>query len=157
MRHFGRCKVLTRERIEQISSKSRLAPCIASLGIDVLTLDNGYGKLTARHLPEFNGVLAGFHGGMLAMVADCAAWFAIVTETGPDEPLVTTDLFIRYLAPCVGDVTVEARAVKIGRTLCPVSVQMFDPAGKQVALAVVTYARIANDVATREAGEKWKA
>lgn len=139
--------MLTPERIQQVLSKSSLAPCIASLGIDVLTLDNGYCKLTARHLPEFNGVLSGFHGGMLAMVADCAAWFAIVTETGPNEPLVTTDLFIRYLAPCMGDVTAESRAVKIGRTLCPVSVELFDPAGKQVALAVVTYARIASSAA----------
>ena len=138
--------MLTPERIAQVMSKSQLAPCIASLGIDVLTLDSGFCKLTARHNPAFNGVLAGFHGGMLAMVADCAAWFAIVTETGADEPLVTTDLFIRYLSPCMGDVTAEARAVKIGRTLCPVSVELFDRAGGQVALAVVTYARLATSV-----------
>jgi uncharacterized protein (TIGR00369 family) len=142
-----RCSLLTPERIAAILSKSQLAPCIASLGIDVLTLDSGHCKLTAHHDPAFNGVLTGFHGGMLAMVADCAAWFAIVTETGPDEPLVTTDLFVRYLSPCMGDATVNATVIKLGRTLCPVSVELFDPAGKQVALAVVTYARIATSAA----------
>lgn len=146
--------MLSPERIEQVLSKSQLAPCIGSLGIDVLTLDDGFCKLTACHDPAFNGVLAGFHGGMLAMVADCAAWFAIVTETGADEPLVTTDLFIRYLSPCMGDVTAIAKVIKLGRTLCPVSVEMFDSAGKQVALAVVTYARIATDAAMRVTGEK---
>ena len=134
--------MLDPQRIEAIRSKCRLAPCIAALRLQLLEFDAGACRLLAPHDPAFNGILPGFHGGMLAMVADCAAWFAIVTETGPDEPLVTTDLDMRYLKPCNGDCTTVARAIKIGRTLCPVNIEMFDPAGDLVAIGCVTYIRL---------------
>ncbi|MCH9025378.1 MAG: PaaI family thioesterase, partial [candidate division Zixibacteria bacterium] len=34
-------------------------------------------------------------------LADSAACFAIMTQTGPDQPLTTTDMNIRFLAPCL--------------------------------------------------------
>ncbi|MBL8879499.1 MAG: PaaI family thioesterase [Phycisphaerales bacterium] len=132
------------QRIAAIIAKAQTAPCIDAVGIDLLEFDEGFIKLTARHDPRFNGVLPGFHGGMLAMVADCVAWFAIVTQTGPDEPLVTTDLDVRYLNPCMGDVTAEGRVIKLGKTLCPVEVRMSDAADKLVAIATVTYIRVGN-------------
>lgn len=136
--------MLSAERIKAIIAKARTAPCIDAVGVDLLEFDEGYVKLTARHDARFNGVLPGFHGGMLAMVADCVAWFAIVTQTGPDEILVTTDLDVRYLNPCLGDVTAEGRVIKLGRTLCPVDIRMYDPAGKLAACATVTYIRVNN-------------
>lgn len=134
--------MISSARIEAIKSKCRLAPCIESLRLQLQEFESGYCKILAPHDPTFNGVLPGFHGGMLAMVADCAAWFAIVTETGPDEPIVTTDMNIRYLKPCNGDCTVKARAIKIGRTLCPVDIKMFDPQEELVAVGCVTYIRL---------------
>lgn len=134
--------MLTKTQVETIHARAALAPCIAAGGIEVQELEPGLVKLTARHDPRFNGVLPGFHGGMLAFVADCAAWYAIVTQTGPDEPLLTTDMHVRYLAPCLGDVTAVGRLIKLGKTLCPVSIEMFDPAGKPVAVAQVTYIRL---------------
>ncbi len=127
-----------------ILERSRSAPCVAALGLRVVDFDEGFCRLTARHDPAFDGLLPGFHGGMLANVCDCAAWFAIATQTGPDEKLVTTDLHVRYLNPCMGDVTVAARVIKFGRTLCPVSVELFDAGGQLVAVGDVTYIRVAN-------------
>jgi acyl-coenzyme A thioesterase PaaI-like protein len=46
---------------------------------------------------------------------------------------------IRFLAPCLSDVTVQARVIKAGRTLCPVAVELFDAQNRQVAVAQVTY------------------
>lgn len=89
---------LAPSRVEEILAASKLAPCIDSLGIRFLEFGPGHCKLVARHDPNFNGLLSGFHGGMLAMVADCIAWFTIVTQTGPREPLLTTDLTTRYLS-----------------------------------------------------------
>jgi uncharacterized protein (TIGR00369 family) len=129
-------------RRKEILAKARLAPCIESLRLHLLDCEDGFCKLHAPQDPSFNGILPGFHGGMLANVADCAAWFAIVTLTGPDEPLVTTDMHMRYLGPCLGDATVEARLIKLGRTLCPVEVRIFDPVRKQVACGTVTYIRL---------------
>ncbi len=109
----------------------------------MLEADPGACRLIAAHDPRFNGLLPGFHGGMLAMVADCAAWYAIVTLTGPAEPLVTTDMFVRYLSPCLTDVQAAARVIKLGRTLCPVQVDLFDAGGVAMATGVVTYMRVA--------------
>ncbi|MGE0482218.1 MAG: PaaI family thioesterase [Phycisphaerae bacterium] len=132
------------QRLAAILDRSRTAPCIASLGIELRDARAGFCRLTAKHDPRFNGLLPGFHGGMLANVADCAAWFAVVTRTEPDEPLVTTDLHLRYLNPCLGDVTATARLIKFGKTLCPVAIDLYDPQGEHVAVGQVTYIRVGN-------------
>ena len=49
---------------------------------------------------------------------------------------------IRFLAPCLTDLTVEARVIRLGRTLCPVAVDLFDANGRHVAVAQVTYMRL---------------
>lgn len=128
-------------RVQLILDRARLAPCVESLGLALLEFDAGFCRLRARHDPRFDGVLGGFHGGMLANVADCAAWFAIVTQIDPDEPILTTDLHIRYLNPCQGDALARARVIKIGRTLCPVHVELSDEQERPVAIAQVTYLR----------------
>lgn len=46
---------------------------------------------------------------------------------------------IRFLAPCLTDVTARAQVIKFGRTLCPVAVELFDEGGTLVAVAQVTY------------------
>lgn len=136
--------MLDPQRVQAILDRCRLAPCIDALGLSLLEADAGYCRLRARHDPRFDGVLPGFHGGMLANVADCAAWFAIVTQISPDERLVTTDLHIRFLNACMTDAIAVGRVIKMGRTLAPVSVEMFDEAGAQVAIASVTYIRVDN-------------
>lgn len=128
--------------VESILNKCRGAPCIESLGLSLLEFDAGFCKLSAKQDARFNGLPPGFHGGMLAAVADCAAWFAIVTRTGPDAQLVTTDLDMRYLAPCNGDATVHARLIKLGKTLCPVHIDIHGPDGKHCVVGQVTYMRV---------------
>ena len=51
----------------------------------------------------------------------------------------TNTFKIRFLSPCLSDVTAKAKVIKLGRTLCPVSVDLFDAAGKHVAVAQVNY------------------
>jgi uncharacterized protein (TIGR00369 family) len=72
-------------------------------------------------------------------IADSTACFAIFTKTGPLVRLTTTDMNIRFLAPCLTDVTAKAKVIKLGRTLCPVSVDLYDETEKHVALAQVNY------------------
>jgi uncharacterized protein (TIGR00369 family) len=81
-------------------------------------------------------------GGLLMTIADSIACFAVMTLTGPDEPMTTTDMNIRFLAACRTDVTADARVIKLGRTLCPVAVDLFDADGVHVAVAQVTYMRL---------------
>jgi uncharacterized protein (TIGR00369 family) len=79
------------------------------------------------------------HGGILMTIADTTACWAIMTGVDSEMRLATTDMNIRFLAPCLSDVTAKARVIKFGRTLCPVEVNLFDAANKPVALAQVTY------------------
>lgn len=75
-------------------------------------------------------------------IADSIACFAIMTMTGPDQAMTTTDMNIRFLAPCLTDVTVKAKVIKLGKTLCPVGVDLFDTNQKHIAVAQVTYMRL---------------
>lgn len=123
-------------------------PCIESLAIHPTLFEDGLVELSARNNPAWNGRRRGVHGGVLAYLADCVAWFAIVSRLGPETPMATTDLSIRYLAPCLSEELFgRGRVIKFGRTLVPTEVELFDASGQRVAVAQVCYMRL--DAETR--------
>lgn len=117
-------------------------PITLALGLRLLSLGEGTATLLAPHDAAFDGIFRSFHGGLLMTVADTAACIAILTRAGAEAEVTTTDMNIRFLAPCRSDVTAAARLIKFGRTLCPVAVELHDAAGVLVALAQVTYMRL---------------
>lgn len=133
------CNVSTDEAL-----RNRLAriPIFTTLGLKLGTMVSGNAVLTAVYDPAYDGVFNSFHGGLLMTLADTAACVSVLTLTGPDAIITTTDMNIRFLAPCRSDVTAEARVVKFGKTLCPVSVDLRDAHGTLVAVAQVTYMRL---------------
>ena len=114
-------------------------PIVDTLEMDILALKDLYCEVKVRRKPGYDGVAKSFHGGLLMTVADSAACFAIFTRTGPHVRLTTTDMSIRFLAPCLTDLTVKAKVIKVGRFMCPVAVDLYDEAGKHVAVAQVNY------------------
>ena len=118
-------------------------PIVDTLGMQVLELAPGLCRIKVPRKRAYDGVFESFHGGLLMTVADSAACFAILTHTGPEARLTTTDMNIRFLAPCLSDLTVAARTIKVGRTMCPVGVELFDEAGTLVAVAQVNYLLLA--------------
>ena len=110
-----------------------------TLQIKILSLSDGYCELVVPRKLKYDGVFKSFHGGLLMTIADSAACFAIFTKTGPEVRLTTTDMNIRFLAPCLSDVTAKAKVIKLGRTMVPVSVDLFDSAKRHVAVAQVNY------------------
>ena len=117
-------------------------PILKTLGFRLLECDVGFVRVVVPRSDRHNGLQPTFHGGIMTTVADCTAWLAITTKLGADAHLTTSDIHVRFLAPCFSDVTAEARVIKFGRTLCPVEVQLFDSSGTQVATAQVTYFRL---------------
>ncbi|MCP3953441.1 MAG: PaaI family thioesterase, partial [Desulfobacterales bacterium] len=91
-------------------------PIMETLQIEVIALAEGYCKTKIPRKPDYDGVFESFHGGLLMTIADTTACYAILTHTGPDAKLTTTDMNIRFLAPCLTDVTARARVIKLGRT-----------------------------------------
>lgn len=118
-------------------------PIFSTLDMRPVDLDLGACTMhVPRTRPYTGSYLESFHGGIQMAVADSTAYCAILTRTGPDAPMTTTDMNIRFLAPCLTDLRAEARVIKCGRTLCPVAVELFDANDKAVAVAQVTYLRL---------------
>ena len=114
-------------------------PIFATLQMHAVEFDAGQCALRVPRQPGYDGVFESFHGGILMTIADSAACFAVLTLTRPDQILTTTDMNIRFLAPCLTDVQARARVIKRGRLMCPVAVDLFDTAGTLVAVAQVNY------------------
>lgn len=126
----------------ELMQRVQAIPIVSTLEMEFLEWAEGRCRARVPYRKIYDGVFESFHGGILMTVADSIACFAILTRTGAREAMATTDMNIRFLAPCLTDVTADARVVKLGRTLCPVTVDLFDTAGKQVALAQVSYMRL---------------
>jgi uncharacterized protein (TIGR00369 family) len=124
--------------------ETRLAsiPIFETLGLRLGLTGDGTATLTAPYDPAYNGIFKSFHGGLLMTLADTAACIAVLTLAGADAAVTTTDMNIRFLAACRSDATAEARILKFGKTLCPVSVVIRDADGTLVAVAQVTYMRL---------------
>lgn len=120
----------------------REIPIVTTLGMRFEEMGEGWCRVSVPHEKKYDGIFESFHGGLLMTVADSIACFAIMTQVGIEEVLTTTDMNIRFLAPCLTDVTGHAKVIKLGKTLCPVSVDLFDAKGLQVAVAQVTYMRL---------------
>lgn len=124
--------------------RSRLAeiPIFKTLRLHVDNIGEGLATLTAPYDSSYDGIFNSFHGGLLMTLADTAASVAVLSLAGGNAAITTTDMNIRFLAPCRSDVTAKAKIIKFGRTLCPVSVELRDAQGVAVAVAQVTYMRL---------------
>jgi uncharacterized protein (TIGR00369 family) len=114
-------------------------PIFDTLKMSAVVFDAGQCAFRVPRQKIYDGVFESFHGGILMTIADSAACFAVLTQTPAGQLMTTTDMNIRFLAPCLTDVDVKARVIKRGRLMCPVSVDLFDAAGKLVAVAQVNY------------------
>lgn len=84
-----------------------------------------------------NGVM---HGGVIASLADEAAWYAIRHHFEEDRPCTTTELKVNYLRPISGKkATGRAVMLRAGKTLCVIRVDIFDEERRLAATSTVTY------------------
>lgn len=131
--------MLSRALQNALVARVKKIPIFDTLQMQIVALAPGYCEVSVPRKVEYDGVFSSFHGGLLMTLADSAACFAIMTQTGPDQIMTTTDMNIRFLAPCLSDVRVKAKVIKLGKTLCPVAADLFDASGRHVALAQVNY------------------
>ncbi len=126
----------------KLLEKIEAIPGVSAFNLTIEELSLGECIATAPRDPKCDGIFECFHGGVLMTIADMAACFAIMTYSGPDQVVSTTDMNIRFLAPCLTLVRAKARVIKPGRLLCPATVDLFDAHDKLVAVAQVTYIRL---------------
>jgi len=131
--------VITSDKKSAILTRIQKIPIFSTLRMGAVELSEGAAEMTVPRQVIYDGVFESFHGGILMTIADSVACFAVLTGTPDDQVMTTTDMNIRFLAPCLSDVTAKARVIKFGRVMCPVAVELFDAAGKLVAVAQVNY------------------
>jgi uncharacterized protein (TIGR00369 family) len=131
--------VITPEKQSAILARIRNIPIFSTLRMGAVVLNEGAAEMTVPRQAIYDGVFESFHGGILMTIADSVACFAVLTGTPDDQVMTTTDMNIRFLAPCLSDVRAKARVIKFGRVMCPVAVELFDAAGRLVAVAQVNY------------------
>ena len=124
---------------EAILERISRIPIFSTLQMQELVFSDGYCRMRVPRERAWDGIFDSLHGGIMMTAADSASAFAILTRTGPEARMTTTDMGIRFLAPCLSDLVVEARVIKFGRTLCPCEVQMRDTEGRLCAVAQVCY------------------
>ena len=134
--------MLTADITEALMQRIQAIPAFTGLGIKEVQFKPGFCSAVFPRNKNLDGIFESFHGGLLTTAADTAACFAIMTQTGADSWLTTTDLNVRFLRACLTDVRAEATVIKLGKQLCPVAVNLYDEENQLVAVAQVTYMRL---------------
>ena len=124
---------------EEIIKRIKSIPIFDTLGMEIIELGDGFCETKVPRKMIFDGIFNSFHGGILIAIADCAACWAILTKSGINAKMATTDMNIRFLAPCLTDVTAKAKIIKFGKTMCPVMVELFDNSNKLIAISQVNF------------------
>ena len=124
---------------QDVLARIKKIPIVDTLGFEFFELDNGICEAIVKHQKQYDGIYESFHGGLLMTVADSISAFALLTLTGADAKITTTDMNIRFLAACRTDVRAIAKVIKHGRTLAPVAVDLYDMKNTHVAVAQVNY------------------
>lgn len=89
---------------------------------------------------EFLNGTGVLHGGVIAAIADEAAWHALVHAHNGHREMTTTELKVNYLRPMAGKkVVARAFVVRAGKTLSVTRVDLFDAQKRLSAIAIVTY------------------
>jgi uncharacterized protein (TIGR00369 family) len=124
---------------QDVLDRIKKIPIVNTLGFEFIEMDNGICKAKVSHDKKYDGIYESFHGGLLMTVADSISAFAVLTLAGAEAHITTTDMNIRFLAPCYTDVIATASVIKLGKTLAPVAVDLYDEKGVMVAIAQVNY------------------
>ena len=110
-REFG--SELEQAYIERLYERIYKIPIMNTMELKVTGIEAGYCELTAPRHKQYDGIFDSFHGGLLMTVADSAAAFALMTLTGPEAKMTTTDMNIRFLAPCLTDLIARGQGDQV--------------------------------------------
>jgi len=118
----------------------RRSNAIQFLGFSLETINKGWAvlrlKADTRH-KQIHGVV---HGGILAALADTVGAMASYTVVPAGTAIATIEMKINYLEPVpVGRVRAEAHVLRAGRNFVVADCEVFSPAGKLAAKALITY------------------
>lgn len=121
---------LSAEDVERIIHES--VPQVANNGLTVEAVSAGTARVRVPFQPWMIRPGNVLSGPALFLAADVAMFAVLLAHAGKDLKAVTSDLTMHFLNKArIGDITAEARLLKIGRRLAVMEVSLFtadDPA-----------------------------
>jgi len=130
---------LTKDERRKILDRIKAIPITNGLKFSIEEMTRGACALSMDRDKAFDGIFETIHGGLLMTLADSAAAFAILTLSGADARMATTEMSIRFLAPARDRVTARAKVLKCGKRIAFCEARVEDSGGALVAHATVTY------------------
>jgi len=130
---------LTKDERRKILDRIKAIPITNGLKFSIEEMTRGACALSMDRDKAFDGIFETIHGGLLMTLADSAAAFAILTLSGADARMATTEMSIRFLAPARDRVTARAEVLKFGKRIAFCEARVEDSGGALVAHATVTY------------------
>lgn len=126
--------------------RAKIARITRFIGQRLEILEEGICRITLPFQDHFEQTFGVVHGGIIALIADTAGYFAAATKNG-DTPLATAEIKMNFVSPVYRkDLYAIAKVVKAGRTttVCEMKVHTAID-DKLVALGIATYARVTTD------------
>ena len=114
-----------------------------SLGMEFIKLEQGHCITCTQIRPEVKNHLDSLHGGFLYTIADSTGGFAAV-PLGTGTTVTTVDGHMQFLRPTVGveRLYAEARAIKTGKRITFVDIQLYDEKGTYLAKGSFTFTQL---------------
>ena len=118
----------------------RQSHAIQFMGFSLEAIDKGWAVMQLKaetHHKQIHGVV---HGGILAALADTVGAMASYTVVPNGTAIATIEMKINFLEPVpIGRVRAEAQVLRAGRNFIVTECDVFTPAGKLAAKALITY------------------
>jgi len=118
----------------ELQERITLVPFHKWLGLNVVEMNEDANNVSIPWREEFvvNPKAGYTHGGILAAIIDIAADYALAAKIG--APIPTVDLRVDCHRPAMpGELTVEARPIKLGRTFSTAEAFVYDSEGALLA------------------------
>ena len=112
------------------------------LGLVVESVDESSARLRLPYRDENSNPGKALHGGVAASLIDIAGGLVSLAGTPTGEPLASgaIDVSVSYLAAAIGeDIVAEARALRRGKEITYVEVDVATTAGKAIAKGIVAH------------------
>ncbi|KAK2587735.1 hypothetical protein KPH14_003844 [Odynerus spinipes] len=101
--------------------------------VNILSAESGRCKAEFEVSEEHTNLGGSLHGGFTATVVDCVSTYALMTNE-KNSPGVSVDMHISYMKPAFpGEVvTVDAKTIRVGRSMAFLTVELTKNNGKDV-------------------------
>ena len=122
------------EHINSLLHLINNGPYFELLAMDVYELGMGHAKLKVGLQRKHHNPFGIVHGGVYSSVIDTAAYWAVYCELDENVGYTSIDLSVNNLsAISEGEIVVEGRSIRIGKTICLAEATVKDAHGRMLA------------------------